>query len=108
MKEKRLELAEAARDLPDCVHRAHDEKMVFILVEDGVPVARLVPEPERTCTAGELAETLRGHWLAADEAAAFRDDIRAARQTLSPPRDAWPAGRCAPAWRWRPAGGGER
>ena len=89
MKETNLNLADAARDLPDCVHRAQDEKMVFILVENGVPVARLVPELEKRCTAGELADALHGHSLTTDEAAAFREDIRAARETLLPPPDAW-------------------
>ena len=92
MKEKILELADAARDLTDCVHRAHDEKMVFILVENGVPVARLVPEMKKRCTASELADSLHGNLLAADEAAAFREDIRTAREAreaLLPPRDAW-------------------
>ena len=89
MKEKTVDLADAARDLSRCVHRAHDEQMVFMLVENGVVVARLVPELEPRCTAGELADALRGHTLLPEEAAAFREDIRAAREALPPPRDAW-------------------
>lgn len=89
MKEKSVDLADAARDLSRCVHRAHDEKMVFVLLENGVPVARLVPEMEKRCTASELADALHGHGLDPGEAAAFREDLRAAREALTPPRDAW-------------------
>lgn len=89
MNEKTLTVDEAARSLAECVNRAQVENMVFILVENGVPVARLVPEPAKRCTAAELAEALHDNPLSADEASAWREDIRKSRQNLRPPEDSW-------------------
>ena len=61
--------------------------MVFILVENGVVVARLVPELEPRCTAGELADALHGHTLLPAEVAAFREDIRCRPRTRG--REVW-------------------
>ena len=89
MNEKTLTVDEAARGLAEWVNRAQDENMVFILVENGVPVARLVPERVKRCTAAELAEVLHDNPLPPDEASAWREDIRQSRQNLRPPEDSW-------------------
>jgi len=89
MNEKTLTVDEAARSLVECVNRAQHENMVFILVKNGVPVARLVPEPERRCTAAELADALHEHPLTPDEARAWREDMSKARETLLPPEVKW-------------------
>ena len=89
MKEKTITVTEAARDLAGCVSRAHDEKMVFVLMENGVPVARLVPEEDKGCSAGELADALHENPLTIEEAKAWREDIRKGRESLLPPADQW-------------------
>ena len=89
MNEKTLTVDEAARSLAECVNRAQHDNMVFILVKNGVPVARLVPEPEKRCTAAELADALHDNPLPPDEASEWREDIRNSRETLLTPEDSW-------------------
>jgi len=89
MKEKAITVTEAARDFAGCVNRAHHERMIFVLLENGVPIARLVPETEKRLTAGELADALRDNPLSAEEAESWREEIRRARETLVPPKERW-------------------
>jgi antitoxin (DNA-binding transcriptional repressor) of toxin-antitoxin stability system len=73
MKETTISLGDAARDLSDCIDRAHDQNTALILLKDGKPVARITPE--RRCTAGELAQALARHPLSAEEAEAWLADL---------------------------------
>ena len=89
MKETTISVSEAARHLDDCVERAHDGKTTFVLVKNGVPMARLVPGAEKRCTGRDLAAALNHASLTPKEARAWYDDVRAARETLRPPEDKW-------------------
>ena len=53
---KRISVTEAARNFTDCVSRVHYQKASFILLKNGLPVARLVPEAETVRSGRELAE----------------------------------------------------
>ena len=89
MRRKTISVTEAARNFADCVNRAHYQNITFILLKNGSPVARLVPDAEKTCTGRELAETLAGIELPAKEAAAWHRDLQTARKTLKAPMDKW-------------------
>jgi antitoxin (DNA-binding transcriptional repressor) of toxin-antitoxin stability system len=89
MKKTVISVTEAARNFADCVNRAHYQDVTFVLLKNGSPVARLVPDNEKICTGRELAEILRKVELPADEARAWNRDLRAARKKLKPPADRW-------------------
>ena len=89
MKEKVISVTEAARNFADCVNRTHYQNVTFVLLKNGKPVARLAPDREKVCTGRDLAEALGKVHLSADEAKAWRDDLRKARKGLKPPRDLW-------------------
>ena len=55
-------------------------------LDDGKPVARIVPLDGHWKSGKELAALLReGPRLGPEEAAAFEEDLRAAREALTPP-----------------------
>jgi antitoxin (DNA-binding transcriptional repressor) of toxin-antitoxin stability system len=87
MRKTVISVTEAARNFADCVNRAHYQDVTFVLLKNGSPVARLVPDNEKVCTGRELAEILRKVELPADEARAWNRDLRAARKKLKPPAD---------------------
>jgi prevent-host-death family protein len=93
MRKTSISVTEAARNFADCVNRVRYQNMTFVLLKNGTPVARLVPEnkPEvgKGCTGPELAEALRDVDLSAEEAKAWRRDLIAARKILKPPKDRW-------------------
>ena len=60
-----------------------------MLLKNGVPVARLVPDNEKVCTGRDLAEALAGTELKSEDAKAWRRDLQAARRTLKAPFDKW-------------------
>lgn len=82
-------MTEAARNFADCVNRAHYQNVTFVLLKNGSPVARIVPDGEKVHTAGDLAEALGKVRLTADEAKAWRSDLRRAHKALKPPTDKW-------------------
>ena len=82
-------MTEAARNFADCVNRAHYQNVTFVLLKNGLPVARLVPDGEKICYGRELAKALRSAELPADEAVAWNRDLRAARKVLKAPTDRW-------------------
>jgi len=84
-----ISLTEAARNLADCVNRAHHQNASFVLLKNGKPVARLVPESERVCTGRDLAEAMEKAGLSMEEARAWHKDLAAARRRLTAPRDKW-------------------
>ncbi|MEW6302772.1 MAG: hypothetical protein AB1705_04830 [Verrucomicrobiota bacterium] len=64
------------RNFADCVNRAYYQNMTFVLLKNGVPVARLTPTGEKVCTGSDLAKALAGTTLTPAEARAWRRDLR--------------------------------
>jgi antitoxin (DNA-binding transcriptional repressor) of toxin-antitoxin stability system len=89
MKETPISVTEAARNFADCVNRVHYQNMTFVLLKNGTPVARLVPERKKASPVRKLAATLREFELSPEEAKAWNRDLRAARRILKPPVDKW-------------------
>lgn len=87
--EKVISVTEAARNFAECVNRAHYQNVTFVLLRNGSPIARIVPDRKKGCTGPELAEALANVDLTRDEARAWHKDLRAARKALRPPRDRW-------------------
>jgi hypothetical protein len=87
MSETVITVTEAARNFADCVNRAHYRNETFVLLKNGVPFARLVPEGERVCSGKQLAAALTGAELGSAEACAWSRDLKAARATLKAPSD---------------------
>lgn len=89
MKKTTITVTEAARNFADCVNRAHYQKQSFVLLKNGKPVARLIPETDKVCTGKDLAEALEKVELTPEEARAWHKDLVAARKALKPQRDKW-------------------
>jgi antitoxin (DNA-binding transcriptional repressor) of toxin-antitoxin stability system len=91
LKKKTINVTEAARNFADCVNRAHYQNVTFVLIiiKNGVPVARLVPDSENICTGRDLAEALDRTKLTAEDARASRRDLQTVRKTLKAPADKW-------------------
>jgi len=89
MKKAAITVTEAARSFADCVNRAHYQGTSFVLLKNGKPVARLVPDSERVCTGRDLAEAMGKAELSAAEARAWNKDLSGARRLLIAPRDKW-------------------
>jgi antitoxin (DNA-binding transcriptional repressor) of toxin-antitoxin stability system len=89
MKTTAISVTEAARNFADCVNRAHYQNVTFVLLRNGLPVARLVPDEEKVCSGRDLAQVSDKSQLPADEARAWHRDLRAARKTLKAPGDKW-------------------
>jgi prevent-host-death family protein len=89
MKTTPISVTEAARNFADCVNRVRYQNVSFVLLKNGRPVARLVPEGKKGCTGPELAAALRKVDLSESEARAWHRDLVAARKALKPPRDKW-------------------
>ena len=89
MRKLTISVTDAARNFADCVNRAHYQNVTFVLIKNGSPVARLVPDSERVCTGRDLAEALAGTELPAEEAASWHRDLRASRKILKAPADKW-------------------
>ena len=84
-----ISVTEAARNFADCVNRAHYQDVTFVLLKNGSPVARLVPDREKVCTGRDLAEALTRTELPTEEADAWHRDFKTARKTLKTPSDKW-------------------
>jgi antitoxin (DNA-binding transcriptional repressor) of toxin-antitoxin stability system len=89
MRKMTISVTEAARNFSDCVNRAHYQDVTFVLLKNGSPVARLVPDHEKVCTGRDLAEALAKTELSHEEAAAWHRELQAARKTLKAPKDKW-------------------
>ena len=89
MKETVISVTEAARNFAECVNRVRYQNMTFVLLKNGLPVARLVPEKRKPGSMRELAAALREFDLSPEEARAWRRDLRAAHRILKPPIDKW-------------------
>ena len=87
---KRISVTEAARNFADCVNRAHYQNVTFVLLKNGSPFARLVPDNEKVCLGRELANVLAATELPYEEARAWRRDLQAGRKkALKAPVDKW-------------------
>ena len=84
-----ISVTEAARNFADCVNRAHYQNVTFVLLKNGSPVARIIPDNEKVCTGRELAEVVAKVELAPEEAAAWHEDLKKGRKTLRTPVDKW-------------------
>ncbi len=89
MKKTIISVTDAARNFADCVNRAHYQSVTFVLLKNGSPVARLVPDAEKVCKGRDLAEALAAVELSQDEAGAWHHDLRAARKKLKPAASRW-------------------
>jgi antitoxin (DNA-binding transcriptional repressor) of toxin-antitoxin stability system len=89
VKKRTISVTEAARNFADCVNRAHYQDVVFVLLKNGSPVARLVPDNEKVCFGRDLAEVLSKTELPEGEAKAWHHDLQAARKNLRAPADKW-------------------
>lgn len=89
MKKTSISVTDAARNFADCVNRVRYQNMTFILLKNGMPVARLIPEKKMAGSARKLAAALRKFDLSPEEARAWNRDLRAARRILKPPADKW-------------------
>jgi antitoxin (DNA-binding transcriptional repressor) of toxin-antitoxin stability system len=89
VKKTSISVTEAARNFADCVNRAHYQNVTFVLLKNGSPVARLVPDNEKVCFGRDLAEALAKTELSPGEARAWPRDLQAARRTLKKPADKW-------------------
>jgi antitoxin (DNA-binding transcriptional repressor) of toxin-antitoxin stability system len=91
MQKKVISVTEAARNFADCVNRAHYQNVTFVLLRNGTPLARIVPErildEERICTGRSLAAALRETQLSSDEAKSWRHDLHSSRKKLKSPVD---------------------
>ena len=56
MKKTSISVTDAARNFAECVNRVRYQNMTFVLLKNGTPVARLVPDGEKVCLAHDLAE----------------------------------------------------
>jgi antitoxin (DNA-binding transcriptional repressor) of toxin-antitoxin stability system len=84
-----ISVTDASRNFADCVNRAHYQKMTFVLLKNGLPVAQLAPSNEKVCTGRDLAAALVKTKLTDEELKAWRRDLRSARKTLKAPADKW-------------------
>lgn len=89
MKIMAISVTDAARNFADCVNRAHYQNVTYVLLRSGAPVARLVPDGEKSCSGLMLANTLAMSRLSDEEARSWRKDLVAARKTLKAPVDKW-------------------
>jgi len=89
MRKMSISVTDAARNFADCVNRAHYQNVTFVLLKNGSPVARLVPDSEKICTGRELAEAIERTELPSDEAAAWHRDFETARKNLKAPANKW-------------------
>jgi antitoxin (DNA-binding transcriptional repressor) of toxin-antitoxin stability system len=89
MRKRTISVTDAARNFADCVNRAHYQEVTFVLLKNGSPVARLVPDSERVCSGHDLAEVLAKTRLPEEETKSWRRDLQAARKAAKAPADKW-------------------
>lgn len=89
MRKTAISVTDAARNFAECVNRAHYQNVTFVLLRNGSPVARIVPDHEKICTGRTLSEVVAKARLTDREFKAWRRDLRAARKTLKTPVDKW-------------------
>ena len=89
MKTETISVTEASRNFADCVNRAHYQETTFILMKNGEPMARIIPDGKKSCTGRDLAQALSEVRLSKENAKAWLRDLRRGRRILKPPVDRW-------------------
>jgi antitoxin (DNA-binding transcriptional repressor) of toxin-antitoxin stability system len=89
MRKTNISVTEAARNFADCVNRTYYQNVTFVLLKNGSPVARLVPDSEKVCAGRDLAGALAKTELPVEEAAAWHRDLQTTRNILKTPPDKW-------------------
>ena len=93
MKTETISVTDAVRNFSDCLNRVRYQGTSFVLVKNGVAVARIVPEECKPTTGREIAaalrEALHGVRLSREEADAWLQDLEEARQNLKTQTDKW-------------------
>jgi antitoxin (DNA-binding transcriptional repressor) of toxin-antitoxin stability system len=89
MRKTSISVTEASRNFADCVNRVHYQNVTFVLLKNGEPFARLVPDYEKVCAGRDLAEALAKTDLPESEAKSWHRDLRTGRQSLKRPADKW-------------------
>lgn len=89
MRDEAISVTDAARNFSECINRARYQGTTFILLKNGLPVARIVPAEKKRNTGRELAAALREVRLAPEESAAWRKDLERGRASLVPQKDKW-------------------
>jgi len=89
MKTTTISVTEAARNFADCVNRVRYQNVSYVLLKNGRPVARLVPEKEKIRLGRDPAKVLRKVDLPTDEAVAWNRDLKKARKSLKPQPGKW-------------------
>jgi prevent-host-death family protein len=89
MKRRTISMTEATRNFAECINQVHNQNVTFVLVKNGVPVARLTPVGEKVCTGRQLAKALNRVPLSADDARAWLHDLRSARKRHKTPLNKW-------------------
>src|SRR5260370_1747752 len=84
-KKTSVTVTEAARNFADCVNRVHYQNVTFVLVKNGEPFARLVPDDEKVSAGRDLAEALSKAGLPETAARTWPRDLRTARRGLKAP-----------------------
>ncbi|HEX3720717.1 MAG TPA: hypothetical protein VH595_22435 [Verrucomicrobiae bacterium] len=84
-----ISVTDAARNFADCVNRAHYQNITFVLLRNGSPVARLVPDSGKVSTGSDLARALDKIELSDSEATAWNHDLKSARKILKGPASKW-------------------
>ncbi|MGD0178834.1 MAG: hypothetical protein ABSC15_03390 [Terriglobales bacterium] len=89
MKKTTISVTEASRNFADCLNRSHYQDVTFVLLKNGAPFARLVPDREKVCFGRDLAKVLAETELSPNEARTWRRDLRTARKTVKLPAGKW-------------------
>lgn len=89
MKKIFISVTDAARNLAECVNRAQDQHVTFVLLKNGVPVAQLAPVLDKVCNGRDLAALLAKINPADSESKTWRRDLVASRRALKDADDRW-------------------
>jgi hypothetical protein len=89
MRKTSITVTEASRNFADCVNRAHYQNVTFVLLKNGEPFARLVPDHEKVCAGRDLAAALVKTDLPESEAKSWHRDLRSGRKGLKRPINKW-------------------
>jgi len=87
MRKVSIGVTEASRNFADCVDRAHYQNVTFVLLKNGKPFARLVPDYEKVCAGRDLAEALAKTELPESEAKSWHRHLKIGRKSLKRPVD---------------------
>jgi antitoxin (DNA-binding transcriptional repressor) of toxin-antitoxin stability system len=88
-----ISVTEASRNFSNCVNRARYQGTNFLLLKAGIPVARIVPAPQRPTRGIELADALCAALadvhLSEKEATSWLHDLEQAHAPALPQVSPW-------------------